>query len=124
MKIIPSSKIHHYVKRLSIFLIIVALIAGMVGCDGGESYALAIISTAGGSVTTPGEGIFIYDAGTVVDLVATPDVGYCLVNWTGDVDTIANVNAAATKATTLSPLTLSRAKQYEIGMIWMGSVTT
>ena len=99
MKIILSSKIHHYVKRLSIFLIIVALIAGMVGCASSESYALAIISTDGGNVTTPGEGIFTYGAGTVVDLVATPDVGYCLVNWTGDVDTIANVSAAATNIT-------------------------
>ena len=50
--------------RLSIFLITVALIAGMVGCGcgggggGGESYALIIASTAGGSVTTPGEGTY------------------------------------------------------------------
>ena len=32
MKIILSSKIHHYVKRLSIFLIMAVLIVGMVGC--------------------------------------------------------------------------------------------
>ena len=31
-----------------------------------------------------------------MNLVATPDPGYRFVNWTGDVDTIANVNAAQT----------------------------
>jgi hypothetical protein len=87
-------------RRIGVLLIAVALITGVVGCNGdGESYALAITSTAGGSVTTPGEGIFVYDAGTVVDLVATPDVGYCFVNWTENVATIANVNTAATNIT-------------------------
>jgi uncharacterized protein YkwD len=62
-------------------------------------YSLTISSTAGGSVTTPGEGTFIYDAGTVVSLVATPATGYQFVNWTGDVGTIANVNAASTTIT-------------------------
>lgn len=35
----------------------------------------------------------------VVDLVATPDAGYRFVNWTGDVGTIGNVNAATTHIT-------------------------
>jgi hypothetical protein len=64
-----------------------------------EIYTLSITSTEGGSVTTPGEGTFNYTAGTVVDLVATPDAGYRFVEWTGDVDTIADVNAAATNVT-------------------------
>jgi len=34
MKIILSSKRNHYLSRISIFLIIVALIAGIVGCNG------------------------------------------------------------------------------------------
>jgi hypothetical protein len=62
-------------------------------------YDLSINSTEGGSVTMPGEGMFNYTAGTVVDLVATPDAGYRFVEWTGDVDTIADVNAAATNIT-------------------------
>jgi len=62
-------------------------------------YALPISSTGGGSVTEPGEGAFTYDKGTVVDLVATSDTGYQFVNWTGDVDTIADVYAAATNIT-------------------------
>jgi hypothetical protein len=62
-------------------------------------YTLTISSTAGGSVPIPGEGTFTYDEGTVVDLGAIPDVGCYFVNWTGDVGTIANVNAATTTIT-------------------------
>ncbi len=62
-------------------------------------YDLSINSTEGGSVTTPGEGTFNYTVGIVVDLVATPDAGYRFVEWTGEVDTIADVNAAATNVT-------------------------
>ena len=79
--------------RVSIFLIMVALIAGIVGCDGGgggESYTLTISSTAGGSVTLPGEVTFTYDAGTVVQLAATPDYGYEFQAWTGGTEHIAD----------------------------------
>jgi isopenicillin-N N-acyltransferase-like protein len=62
-------------------------------------FDLTISSTAGGNATTPGEGTFIYEKGTAVNLVVTPDAGYRFVNWTGDVDTIANVNAPATNIT-------------------------
>jgi hypothetical protein len=62
-------------------------------------YELAISSTSGGSATTPGEGIFTYDEGTVVNLVATPDSNYSFDNWTGNISTIANVNNATTTIT-------------------------
>jgi uncharacterized repeat protein (TIGR02543 family) len=62
-------------------------------------YDLIISSTAGGSVTTPGEGTFAYDEGTVVNLVATTDAYYHFVSWAGDVGTIDNVNAASTTIT-------------------------
>jgi hypothetical protein len=91
-------KLNYYVARVSIFLITAALIAGMVGC-GLTSYALAIASTEGGLVTTPGEGMFTYDEGTVVNLVATPNAGCRFVNWTGNVSTVANVHAASTNIT-------------------------
>jgi len=84
--------------RVSIFLIAVALIVGMVGCADVE-YDLTIASTAGGSVTTPPEGTHTYDEGEVVDLVAEPEDGYQFINWTGDVGTIADVNAANTTIT-------------------------
>jgi hypothetical protein len=88
----------YHIKKLSILLITAALIAGMVGC-GPVQYNLTISSTEGGNVTTPGEGTFTYDAGTVVSLNATPDAGYSFVNWTGNVSIIADVNAAVTTVT-------------------------
>jgi uncharacterized repeat protein (TIGR02543 family) len=62
-------------------------------------YALTISSTAGGSVTNPDEGVFTYNAGVMVRVIAEPEKGYRFVNWTGDVGTIANVNAATTVIT-------------------------
>ncbi|MCJ7670044.1 MAG: hypothetical protein MUO61_05970 [Dehalococcoidia bacterium] len=56
-------------------------------------------STAGGEVTRPGEGTFPYYPGRVLNLVAKPEYGYHFVNWTGDVDTIANGDAALTTIT-------------------------
>jgi hypothetical protein len=103
MKIILSSKRYNYLARVSIFLILAALIVGMVGCDlspPGARYSLSISSTEGGSVTEPGEGVFpFYPEGRVVDLVATPDSGYKFVNWTGNVGTIADVEDATTTIT-------------------------
>ena len=62
-------------------------------------YDLTIDSTGGGSVTEPGEGVFSYDDGTVVDLVAEVDEGYRFDKWTGDVEDIADVYAATTNIT-------------------------
>jgi hypothetical protein len=62
-------------------------------------FALTIHSSPGGSVTTPGEGTFTYNEGTVVNLVATPDIDYYFVAWTGDVYSIDNVDAANTTIT-------------------------
>jgi len=94
-------KLKYYVAKFSIFLITVALIAGMVGCtpDGAVQYNLLTSSSAGGTVTTPGEGLFSYGKGTVVNLVAEPDAGYRFANWTGNVDTIADVGDATTTIT-------------------------
>ena len=61
--------------------------------------SLNISSTAGGLVTSPGEGTFTYNVSTVVDLVANSLSGYYFVNWTGDVSTVANVDAASTTIT-------------------------
>jgi len=84
-------------------------IAGQITDPGGPGYYyspppqifcdLEISSTEGGLVTTPGEGAFNYECGTVVSLEASPDAGYHFVNWTGDVDTVEDVNAATTTIT-------------------------
>jgi len=62
-------------------------------------FDLTTSSTGGGSVTEPGEGVYTYDDGTVVDLIAEADEDYRFVNWTGDVGTIADVYAATTNIT-------------------------
>jgi hypothetical protein len=62
-------------------------------------YDLTTSSIEGGSVTEPGEGVFTYDGGAVVDLVATPDEGYQFDEWTGDVGTIADIEADVTTIT-------------------------
>jgi len=67
--------------------------------ESGTTYDLTVDSTAGGSVTQPSEGSFTYDCGTVVDLLAVPEACYQFVNWTGDVGTVADVNAANTTIT-------------------------
>ena len=83
-------------KRLGVLLITVALIVGLVGCPAGPQYSLTISSTIGGSVTTPGEGTFTYGQGPAASLVATPDVGFRFVEWSGDVGTIADVRSRTT----------------------------
>ncbi|HJX68775.1 MAG TPA: hypothetical protein VJ406_00950, partial [Dehalococcoidia bacterium] len=62
-------------------------------------YTLTVSSTPGGSVNKPGIGTFTYNAGLMVRLVARPEKGYRVVNWSGDVDAIANINAATTVIT-------------------------
>ena len=62
-------------------------------------YSLTISSSTGGSVITPGEGTFTYEAGAVVRLATKAETCYRFVSWTGDVSTIADVNGAATSLT-------------------------
>lgn len=103
MKITLDSRGYHYrpvVNIFSIVLIMASLMAGMAGCvPAGGPCELVVVSTAGGSVISPGEGLFNYTAGTVVNLVAQAEPDYQFLEWTGDVDTIANVHAAATTIT-------------------------
>jgi len=91
------------VKKIGVVLLAVALVAGMAGCftPFRMQYQLTLSSTEGGEVTTPGEGTFTYWGGTVVNLVAEADEGYCFVNWTGDAYAcnIADINAASTSIT-------------------------
>lgn len=90
-------------QRLSIFLTATALIWGMLGCEPSPSpapqYGLTIASTSGGSVTTPDEGVFTYEEGTVLYLSVMAEEGYRFVKWTGDTDTVADVNDASTTIT-------------------------
>ncbi|MDH4268939.1 MAG: hypothetical protein OEV52_01345 [Dehalococcoidia bacterium] len=91
-------------NRILSILLAVALVLGigLIGCGGEEvpEYSLTISSTEGGSVTSPGQpGPYTYDEGKVVNLVAEAEEGYRFVGWTGDVDTIADVEDASTTIT-------------------------
>jgi hypothetical protein len=117
--------------RVSIFLIIVALIGGTMGCTPTPSaqYNLTISSTEGGMVTTPGEGVFTYNEGEKVNLAAIPDEGYRFVNWTGDVGEIADVEDSTTTITMKGNYSITATfavKQYTlvIHSAEGGSVTT
>ena len=84
--------------------VMLAVSVGLVGCGGQQApevteHELAISTTDGGEVTTPGEGTFTYDEGEVVDLIAEADEGNHFVNWTGDVSTVSNLSAACTTIT-------------------------
>ncbi|MBE0430602.1 MAG: hypothetical protein IBX67_02125 [Dehalococcoidia bacterium] len=79
-------------------------------------YNLAISSSGGGSVTTPGEAIFTYPAGTVVNLVAQAEEGYRFAGWTGDAGTIGDVNSAATTITMNGDYTISANFEEELSV--------
>ncbi len=100
MKMMVRSRKGHYLARGSILLVMVAFIASIGGCTSSlTEYDLTVSSTEGGSVTNPGEGTFTYDEATVVNLVAEADEGYHFVNWTGDVNGIANIGDPTTTIT-------------------------
>lgn len=85
-------------------VVLLLLSMGLIGCGGEQvpevtEYNLAISSTEGGSVLTPGEGIFACDEGTDVDLEAVADQGYVFEEWTGDVGTVADDKNSVTTIT-------------------------
>jgi len=92
----------HRIAKIVVFLIVVAFGAGAVACDGsgnGSTHQLIISSTQGGSVIAPGEGVFTYQTGAVVELVAAPDDGYRFYRWAGDTEQIADPSRAMTTIT-------------------------
>jgi uncharacterized repeat protein (TIGR02543 family) len=98
MKTILSSRKCHYLKRVGIFLIVVALITGMVGCGCGTSgydLTMAADPTAGGTATDETKGS-PYAEGTIVKIKAEAKTGYQFVSWTAPAGTFGNANAAAT----------------------------
>ena len=99
MKIVAIWSRYYHVTRIILLLMAVTLVIGTAACDRSDTYQLSISSTSGGSVTSPGEGDFTYDAGAVVELVATPDNGYEFQRWTGDTQDITDANSASTNIT-------------------------
>ncbi len=50
-----------------------------------NKYNLTLESSIGGSVTEPDEGTHEYEAGTLVNITASPDPNFIFKNWTGEV---------------------------------------
>ena len=82
MKIIPGLKRHHYVARVSIFLVMVGLIAGMAGCGGGDLEYTPMVA-AGGEHT-----VALKSDGTVV-AVGSDEFGQCSVGGWMDITQVA-----------------------------------
>lgn len=85
-------------------------------------YGLTITSSPGGSVTEPGEGMSLRYAGEVVDLVAVSDEHWHFLEWTGDVDTIVDVNSAQTAITMNDSYSITAV--FEIDEGWYSLTTS
>jgi len=72
---------------------------GVPPCDG---FTLTITPVTGGSTTGAGP----YPTGTEISIEATADGGYHFVNWTGDLDYLANTTAASTTITLFNNYTI------------------
>jgi hypothetical protein len=68
-------------------------------CKIAVTYYTLTLAVNGNGSTSPPVGQHVYAAGTVVSIAAAPAGGYRFVNWSGDVDAIANVIAATTTVT-------------------------
>ena len=63
------------------------------------THTLTYIAGTGGTVTAPATSPTTHNYGAVVTITASPNTGYHFVNWSGDVSTVADVNAASTTIT-------------------------
>jgi len=92
------------VARVATLLAALTLLGATVACSSTgfnlpgftPRYGLTISSTIGGTVITPGEGLFYYPQGSTVTVVAQPERGYRFVCWVGNVAAIANPQSATT----------------------------
>lgn len=64
-------------------LCIAGVLFAVAGVAQAQTRTLTISSTEGGSVVTPGEGVFPYPIYSVVPVQAVADPGYKFVGWTG-----------------------------------------
>jgi Leucine-rich repeat (LRR) protein len=88
-------------------------------------YSLTISSNSGGSVSTPGEGVFSYEHEAPVQITATAQSNYHFVNWTGTAVTagkILNPSIASTSVTVDGTYTLRA--YFEADQLGYPSVST
>lgn len=84
---------------VGVLLLLMMLLPAMLPFSGALAddlpYTLTLGNSGHGNVTVPGEGVFPEDVGNVT-ITATPDLHYHFTDWSGDVSTVADVNAANT----------------------------
>jgi hypothetical protein len=79
-------------------IIVVIVVVVITATRPTPTYKLSVsVSPSGAGSISPSGGE--YESGVQVTLTASPASGYRFVNWTGNVGTIANVNAATTSIT-------------------------
>ena len=102
MKAIFSLKKHSYLKTIGTFIIAIALIAGVVGCEGEpepEFDLTMAVNPAGTGTATDQTGTSPYEEGTVVDIEAVAADCYRFVNWQAPAGTFGDANNATTTFT-------------------------
>jgi len=100
MKTIFSSMKHSYLARIGVLLIVVALVAGIVSCNGAATYALTMaVNPAEGGTATDETGGSPYAEGKVVDIKAVAAPCYRFVDWSAPAGTFGNATAAETTFT-------------------------
>jgi hypothetical protein len=102
-------KRRRYLKRVGVFLIAIALIVGMVSCDGscgggggggvGPYTLLMAANPVAGGTATDLTGGSPYAANTSVNIQASANPGYQFVNWSAPAGTFGNATAAQTNFT-------------------------
>jgi len=65
------------------------------------THTLMVSSSPGGSVSSPGVGLFTYNQGASVPIVASPQAGYGFVNWTGSAVQAGRVADPSASSTTV-----------------------
>jgi hypothetical protein len=99
MKIILSLKTHHYLAKVSIFLIVVALIVVMVGCEEVPYNLTMAANPVEGGTATDLTAASPYTADTGVSIKAVAAAGFQFVNWGAPAGTFVDANMAATTFT-------------------------
>ena len=67
-----------------------------------SQYGLTISSSSGGSVNTPGEGVFEYDYDTPVSVTATAHSNHHFVSWTGTAVTADKIDNPKSSSTSIT----------------------
>jgi len=105
-------------RRIGTLVITAVVVAGLAGCAAlPTQYTLTISSTEGGEVIIPDEGAFTCYEGETVSLTAVAENGYRFANWAGDVETIADPNAASTTITMSDNYSIM-ANFYEVPVVY------